>query len=74
MLRGASPYAERFLTGEKSALLAFAVPADRCQITPGAPWQPRDRVFEHGKFCTSSGSLMARRCVRSPSLDSLANK
>lgn len=49
MLRGASPYAERFLTGDKSALLAFAVAADRCQITPGAPWLPRDQVFEHGR-------------------------
>lgn len=49
MLRNASPYAERFVTGKKSALLAFAVPADRYRANPDAPWQPRDRGFEHGR-------------------------
>lgn|SRR5690554_4544723 len=44
MLRGATFYADRFLTGEKSALLAFAVGADRCQIAPGGPWLTRDQV------------------------------
>lgn len=49
MLRGASPYAERFLTGEKTALLAFAVGADRYRASPDALWQPRDHGFEHGR-------------------------
>jgi hypothetical protein len=48
-LRGATPYADRFLTGQKSALLAFAVPADRVQVEPGAPWQRRDEVFQPGQ-------------------------
>ncbi|HML21868.1 MAG TPA: hypothetical protein PKD09_09480 [Aggregatilinea sp.] len=49
MFRGATPYADRFLTGQKSALLTFAVPADRVQITPDAPWQRRDDVFQPGQ-------------------------
>ncbi|MEB2351837.1 MAG: hypothetical protein OZ924_10530 [Burkholderiaceae bacterium] len=49
MLRGASPYADRFLTGEKTALLTFAVGADRYRVHQDAPWQPRDQAFEHGK-------------------------
>lgn len=48
MLRGATFYAGRFLTGEKSALLAFAVGADRCQIAPDDPWLTRDQVA-HGQ-------------------------
>ncbi|HMN12041.1 MAG TPA: hypothetical protein PKD55_06930 [Bellilinea sp.] len=75
MLRGASPYADRFLTGEKTALLIFAVDADRYRATPDGPWQPRDLAFEHGKvvysvnhsrmYTTTQGEICSIRALPS---------